>query len=913
MTSAGMLHKVEEWIMKAKERAPRFTGWLSTDDEEVKRRWWRGRTDIVAVEPHGDGLFTDYDVTSSSGSSYRVELRSLSERINSCGCMDYRTNRLGTCKHIEGVLYRLGQAQGHSPRIEVFVDERGTRSLTCVVPDGARSRLADRVRRLCDEESLEALRALEDLADRNSSELRVSGRVAGWLGERERRRRKHLDCAEFESRLASGEAAFDMLKVRLYDYQVAGALHLAFTERALLADEMGLGKTVQAIAAATLLRQLRGISRVLVVSPASLKAEWDDQIAKFTDLPATIVRGNLMQRRSAYGSGAFFILANYEQIRSDWDVIGECLAPDVVVLDEAQRIKNWQTKTADAVKKLKSRYAFVLTGTPIENRIDELYSIVQFLDPDLLGPLFRFNREHYVLDERGRPTGFQNLDKLSEKVSTIMLRRRKDDVEDQLPARTSKTLLVPMTDDQWRVHDDYRNLVARLAAVARKRPLSPEEFKKMQIYLACMRMSCDTLYILDDQHDECPKLEEIGKILDDLLEESTSKVVVFSEWVRMLDLVRGHVDERGIEHAIHTGSVSQERRRAEIRRFRQDPACRILLTSDSGGVGLNLQAADTVINIDQPWNPARLEQRIARVWRKHQTRTVRVYHLVAEDTIEHNMLGLLADKQALADGVLDGRGDLSAIAMPGGRRAFIERVNSVLGMDGERTLPDRKAEEAPQKTLFECLRDRLLCRHGEALQGIFGLKDGTNFLAVLDLAADDITALEKERDQWKELSEASIRMIDSSTREQMENLAKTGLIAVDPEYMEQAWPDDETRELNDRRIRWSRAQALIEPAERKLKAARLLAGGGLLDEARPSAVESMMLATRALTVLDDAAEPDDADEAYAFLVLRQIEADALDPSRHAMEVLGGAELDDESLVAVGAFVDKITSMTGDAR
>ena len=236
------------------------------------------------------------------------------------------------------------------------------------------------------------------------------------------------------------------------------------------------------------------------------------------------------------------------------------------------------------------------------------------------------------------------------------------------------------------------------------------------------------------------------------------------------------------------------------------------------------------------------------------------------------MLGLLAGKQALADGVLDGRGDLSAIAMPGGRKAFIERVNSVLGMDGEGTTQARRVEAEPQKTLFECLRDRLLSRHGDALQGIFGRKDGSTFLAVLNLPADDIAALEEERGQWKELDGAAIRVIDPATREQMENLAKTGLIAVDPEYMEQAWPDDETRELNQRRVRWSRARTLIEPAGRKLKAARLLAGGGLLDEARPSAVDSMMFATRALTVLDDAAEPDDADEAYAFLVLRQIQA-----------------------------------------
>ena len=162
-------------------------------------------------------------------------------------------------------------------------------------------------------------------------------------------------------------------------------LHLAFRERALLADDMGLGKTVQAIAACALLRELRGIERVLVVSPASLKAEWEEQIARFSELPARVVAGNRLVRRAAYRSRTFFTLCNYEQILADGDDLLDILQPEVVILDEAQRIKNWQTKTANAVKRLHSRYAFVLTGTPLENRIDEIYSIVQFLDPELLG------------------------------------------------------------------------------------------------------------------------------------------------------------------------------------------------------------------------------------------------------------------------------------------------------------------------------------------------------------------------------------------------------------------------------------------------------------------------------------------------------------------------------------------------
>ena len=213
-----------------------------------------------------------------------------------------------------------------------------------------------------------------------------------------RRRQREYD--RFRARLTANGGSLDLLKQPLLPYQVEGVLHLAFRERALLADDMGLGKTVQAIAACALLRDLRGVQRVLVVSPASLKAEWEEQIARFSELPARIVAGNRLVRRAAYRNRTFFTLCNYEQILGDGDDLLDLLQPEIVILDEAQRIKNWQTKTANAVKRLRSRYAFVLTGTPLENRIDEIYSIVQFLDPELLGPLFRFNREFYQLDAK---------------------------------------------------------------------------------------------------------------------------------------------------------------------------------------------------------------------------------------------------------------------------------------------------------------------------------------------------------------------------------------------------------------------------------------------------------------------------------------------------------------------------------
>ena len=223
--------------------------------------------------------------------------------------------------------------------------------------------------------------------------------------------------------------------------------------------------------------------------------------------------------------------------------------------------------------------------------------------------------------------------------------------------------------------------------------------------LACMRMICDTPAILDPTCRVSPKLEELEGVLSDLLEEPERKIIVFSEWERMLELVRELAAEMGVEAAWHTGSVPQQRRRAEIVRFKQDPACRLFLSTDSGSVGLNLQAASAVVNVDLPWNPAKLEQRIARAWRKNQTRSVTVVNLVCEDSIEHQILHLLGHKQALADGVLDGQGDLGALKMPSGRAAMIERMQAM--MQAEASIAPRIL--SPEEAVAEELRRR----HGE--------------------------------------------------------------------------------------------------------------------------------------------------------------------------------------------------------
>ena len=248
----------------------------------------------------------------------------------------------------------------------------------------------------------------------------------------------------------------------------------------------------------------------------------------------------------------------------------------------------------------------------------------------------------------------------------------------ELPGRTVTNYLVGMDEEQRLRYDEFKAQAARLVQIAQRRPLTQQEFERLQKLLACMRMLCDTPFILDPACRISPKLEELERVLAELLAEPDRKVIVFSEWERMLSLVREMAQDLGIEFAWHTGSVPQDRRRAEIARFKRDPDCRLFLSTDSGSVGLNLQTASAVINLDLPWNPAKLEQRIARAWRKNQMRTVDVINLVTEDSIEHSMLHVLSQKQALADGVLDGHDDLKAMKLPSGRRAFVERMSAMM-------------------------------------------------------------------------------------------------------------------------------------------------------------------------------------------------------------------------------------------
>jgi hypothetical protein len=508
-------------------RLPPVGDWRTTDEDEINRRRLRARDEqprIRNLHPEHP-VFSNFEVRSRSGMTYHVEIRDLARRRFHSTTVDFQINGLGTCKHTEAVLLYL---ESRFPRKFAAAGRNGSDRID-VVPDVAagtlrvernRGRLSPSLRRLFDADGrlcgITPEEAVTRLRKSRSAALRISQEVEPWLLGRRHAAERQLLRRDYEQKVHAGVFPQHETKLPLYPYQREGMLHLAFTERALLADEMGLGKTIQAIAACSLLHRLGKARRVLIVSPASLKTEWEEQIRKFTDLPYQVVYGLRHKRLVAYADAPFFTIVNYEQMLRDALEVNARLEPDIVILDEAQRIKNWSTKTAQAVKRLQSRYAFVLTGTPIENRIDEIYSIVNFIDPITLGPLFRFNREFYELDERGRPEGYKNLDKLHERIRPFLTRRRKADVETELPSRTDRNLFVPMSPAQRDAYRDHEAAVARLVSIAQRRPLTKREQDKLMRELAMMRMLCDTTYILDPDDRTCPKLKELESIFDGL-------------------------------------------------------------------------------------------------------------------------------------------------------------------------------------------------------------------------------------------------------------------------------------------------------------------------------------------------------------------------------------------------------------
>lgn len=696
---------------------------MGLEDWQRELRKQFGIQQRFVLKNNGDHpVFSDFSLTNpETGKTYKLAIRGAKPGDNYCSCPDYSINNLGTCKHIEYALFKLMKKKGAKKAFregyvplysEIFLWYGLQRKVKFRQGKGITPEVRSLVKKYFDTEGtllekniLHFHEFLNSLPRNNSHEIRCYDDVLAYIAEHQdlEHRKKIVESQLKED--TESPIFRNVLKTKLYPYQREGALFAVKAGRCLIGDDMGLGKTIQALAAAEIMAKLFNIQKVLIVSPTSLKYQWKSEIEKFTNRSVKVIEGFNYHRKQLYQNESFYKLVNYEIVFRDIDFI-RAWSPDLIILDEAQRIKNWKTRTAKYIKQLESTFAIVLTGTPIENRIEELHSIMEFIDRRRLGPLYRFVHNHRITDDGGKVIGYRNLQSVRDSLRDVMIRRRKTEVLSQLPERTDKNFFVPMTKEQWIIHNENYDIVARLVAKWRRyKFLSEADHRRLRIALNFMRMAADNTYLVDKQTISGPKIEELEEILQELILEGGEKVVIFSQWLRMTELVEHILKRNNIGYAHLNGSIPSKQRKGLISQFRENPDCMVFLSTDAGGVGLNLQSGSVVINMDIPWNPAILEQRIGRVHRLGQHKVVRVINFVSSSSIEEKILDLLKFKRYLFAGALDEDGEDIVMLGDSQMKRFMQSVETVTEnlqkADPEIELQKQKEEEQDIKAAEE--------------------------------------------------------------------------------------------------------------------------------------------------------------------------------------------------------------------
>lgn len=691
---------------------------LKPDNMELTE-WQKALRRQVAVQEHfivSQNTQTDepgcYSVANpKTDNEYKVIYRGANCKWNYCSCMDFKVSRLGTCKHIEAVCSWIKKRRKTLDKTlpsytAVYLLYQEGRKI-CIRIGTEKS---EEFTRLASEyftndgylkpESIYSFSTFLSTARKISNTFRCYPDALQYILDlRDDRKR-----AELVSEKCTDKNLDSLLNARLYPYQKEGIRFAIKTGKTIIADEMGLGKTIQAIGCAEFMRKENLISSVLIVCPTSLKYQWKKEIERFTGRQSVVIEGNHLRRKKMYDDSTFYKIVSYNSICNDVKILRH-MSTDFMIMDEAQRLKNWNTQVAQAMRRIHADYMVVLSGTPLENKLQELYSIVQIVNPFLLGPLHEFIADTTVLSPSGQIIGYKNLNEIGERLKGVMIRRRKSDVKLQLPSRMDSIRFVPMTKEQAGMHDEFHSVVSQIVTKWNKTHfLSEKDRKRLLLLLSQMRMVCDSTFILDQRSRHDTKIDELMHMVEDMIENGDDKMVVFSQWERMTRLVCQELEKRGIMYANLNGSVPSEKRKQLMDDFTSNPDCRIFVSTDAGSTGLNLQVASVLVNLDLPWNPAVLEQRIARIYRIGQTKSVQVFNMVAERTIEERMLSTLNFKSNMSEGILDNGTD--AVFMEESKfNRLMETVEEVTASDGKPEFAETHTDDTTEHATEELIED----------------------------------------------------------------------------------------------------------------------------------------------------------------------------------------------------------------
>jgi non-specific serine/threonine protein kinase len=438
----------------------------------------------------------------------------------------------------------------------------------------------------------------------------------------------------------------------LRPYQVAGYHWLNYLNEVgwggILADDMGLGKTVQALTMMESYKNNNGFLKSIVICPTTLIYNWQNEVKKFTpNLTYHIHHGNARSRNAEELSKFNIIITTYGTLRSDINIFLQILF-DYIILDESQAIKNPSSKVTKAATLLTAKNRICMSGTPLQNNTFDLFAQMNFLNPGLLGSMEFFRNEFATpIDKFGEPEQKEHLRKL---LYPFILRRTKEQVAKDLPEKTETILFCEMEKEQRLVYEAYRNSYRdKILGTIDEQGIEKSQLTILQ-GLMKLRQICDSPAILNEEEkfpNHSIKLDELAREISENTGEH--KVLIFSQFLGMLSLIKEKIKELGVRFEYFDGSTSATDREKAIQNFQNNEACRVFLISlKAGGVGLNLTAADYVYIVDPWWNPAVEQQAIDRTHRIGQTKNIFAYRMICIDTIEDKILQLQEKKKTLA-------------------------------------------------------------------------------------------------------------------------------------------------------------------------------------------------------------------------------------------------------------------------
>jgi non-specific serine/threonine protein kinase len=444
----------------------------------------------------------------------------------------------------------------------------------------------------------------------------------------------------------------------LREYQQHGLNWLYFLKEmnfgGILADDMGLGKTIQLIALLQKLKEEEWLTQpALIVVPLTLVFNWEDELKKFApELKVLRYYGNRAERKNMLETITDYdvVLCSYGMILQDQKQLSK-INFSYLVLDESQKIKNPETKTYRALEKLKAQRRLAMTGTPVENSLTDLWAQMNFVNPGLLGTQKQFEARYLAVDEAEREAHMAQLRKL---IYPFILRRTKKEVETQLPPLTEIIQHVEMTENQRVAYEKWLNFYREQVMVSvDTEGLNKSRLKIVEALTYLRQIACHPAIL-----EETTDIQDAGKIqlLEDMLEDlliKGHKVLIFSQFVRFLKIVRNVFEKHGWTYEYLDGQVPQHQRREKINNFQNNPDISAFLISlKAGGVGLNLTAADYVIHLDPWWNPAVEQQATDRAHRIGQTKRVFVYKYIVKNTVEEYILNLQNQKRELSKSLI---------------------------------------------------------------------------------------------------------------------------------------------------------------------------------------------------------------------------------------------------------------------